>query len=145
MAATALIYPPQKHPKQEGGRWLGMGLFSLMTLIPYQEGKSFIEVTRRVPHTFHWPYISLGHIPTLWQRGIRFLGLICTRHYSASRRCTFSQNVGSISMGETGNGCWVDDLDFCHIHSSRKSLFIKCQLCTKGPCWVVRNSHRQDR
>lgn len=76
------------------------------------------------------PYISLaiditGSHAYLWQREKRFLGLMSrSRYYSASRLCTLpcSQNVGSISLGGTGNGCWVDHMGICHLHSSHKSF-----------------------
>lgn len=65
MAATAVKYLPQKHPKQEGrGRW-EMGLPPNIILTLYQKGKYFLESTRGLPHIFHCPYISLGHRPIL--------------------------------------------------------------------------------
>lgn len=86
----------------------GNGTFPLVWLLNlYQKGQFFIDVTRRVPHIFHWLYISPGHMSTLWQREMRFLGLVCTYHYSAPRLCTlpFGQNLGSVSTEETGSGC----------------------------------------
>lgn len=135
MATTALICPHTKASsagrKEVDGKW---DFFPNVTLILHPKGKSFIEVTRRLPHIFHWPYISLGHMPILWQRRMRFRKAIRTNHYSASRLCTlpFSQNLGSSSMREIGNGCWVDNLDFRHVHSSNKS-FLHVSGVPKGP------------
>lgn len=103
-----------------------------------------MEVTRSVTHILHWPQASLGHIPTLWQKEKRFLGLMSRSHrYSAPRLCTLpgSQTVGSVSLGGTGNGCWVDNMGICHLHPSQKA---QCLLRAQGPCCVRRDSREQD-
>lgn len=135
MAATALICPHTKASsagrKEVDGKW---DFFPNVTLILHPKGKSFIEVTRRLPHIFHWPYISLGHMPILWQRRMRFLKAIHTNQYSASRLCTlpFSQNLGSSSMREIGNGCWVDNFDF-HTFTHPTKAFCMSLVCQRAP------------
>lgn len=79
-------------------------------------------------------------MPTLWPRGMRYLGLIYTNHYSAPRMYTWplSQNLQSVSMGETGNGHWVNNLDFWHTHSSNGSVLgVSCAPKGTVGCWGV--------
>lgn len=120
--------------------WKGMRLSPNMILTLDQKGKSAIEVTRRTSHIFHCPYTSLDHMPILWQREMKYPGLIYTNHYSAPRMYTwpFNQNLQSISTGETGNGYWVNNLDSWHTHSSIESV-LGVFYVPKGSvgCWGI--------
>lgn len=79
----------------------------------------------------------MGHMSTLWQREMRFLGMICTNHYSAPRLCTlpFSQNLESAQkkLGVAWFLTW--NFDF---HSSQKRL-LSVNRGPKGPagCWGI--------
>lgn len=66
MAATALVYPSTKASQAGRKKNMGNRTFSLIWYLTfYPKEKYFLESTRRLPHIFHCPFISLGHRPTL--------------------------------------------------------------------------------
>lgn len=115
-----------------------------MTLSLYQNWKSAVEVTRKPSRMFHPPYTSLDHMPTLWPRRMRYLGLIYTNHDSAPG-CTHSHLAKTYNQSAREKlGMVVGSMTLI------SDTFVKwkypgCLLCAKGLCWVLRQINERDR